>query len=62
MPNRPVFALLVSTLLSFPAALLAGGVVQTEKFNYLLANGGKFTIDDANGTIAIAAGTRMRSK
>jgi hypothetical protein len=54
MPNRPVFALLVSILLSFPMALLAGGVVQTEKFNYPLTNRGKFTIDDANGTITIS--------
>jgi len=37
MPNRPVFALLLLTLLSFPVALLAEGVVQTEKFNYPLA-------------------------
>lgn len=54
MPTRPVFALLVLTLLGFPVALLAEGVVQTEKFNYPLTNGGKFTIDDANGTIAIS--------
>ena len=54
MPNRPVFALLTLTLLSFPVALLAEGVVQTEKFSYPLTNGGKFTIDDANGTIAIS--------
>jgi DUF4097 and DUF4098 domain-containing protein YvlB len=53
MPNRPIFALLIATLLSFPIALLAGEVVQTQKFNYPLASGGKFTIDDANGTIAI---------
>ena len=53
MPNRPVFTLLLLTLLSFPLALLAGGVVQIQKFNYPLATGGKLTIDDANGTIAI---------
>ena len=53
MPNRPVFALLVTTLLGFPVALLAQEVVQTQKFNYPLAGGGKFTIDDINGTIAI---------
>jgi hypothetical protein len=40
-------------LLGFPVALLAQEVVQTQKFNYPLAGGGKFTIDDANGTIAI---------
>ena len=53
MPNRPVFALFIITLLGFPVALLAQPVVQTEKFNYPLTSGGKFTIDDANGTIAI---------
>ena len=53
MPNRPVFALLIMTLLGFPVALLAQQVVQTEKFNYPLTSGGKFAIDDANGTIAI---------
>jgi hypothetical protein len=53
MPNRPVFALLIMTLLGFPVALLAQQVVQTEKFNYPLTSGGKFTIDDANGTVAI---------
>jgi hypothetical protein len=53
MPNRPVFALLIMTLLGFPVALLAQQVVRTEKFNYALTSGGKFTIDDANGTIAI---------
>lgn len=58
MPNRPVFVLLVLTLLSFPMALLAGGVVQTEKFNYPLTNSGEFTIDDTNGTIAISSGDR----
>jgi len=53
MPNRPVFALLITTLLSFPLALLAQEIVQTQKFNYPLASGGKFKIDDANGAIAI---------
>ena len=53
MPNRPIFALLIMTLLSFPVALLAQEVVHTQRFNYPLASGGKFTIDDANGTIAI---------
>jgi len=53
MSNRPVFALLIMTLLGLPVALLAQQVVQTEKFNYPLTGGGKFTIDDANGTIAI---------
>ena len=58
MPNRPVFALLLLTLLSFPVALLASGVVQTQKFNYPLASGGKFTVEDANGTIAISCWDR----
>ena len=53
MPNRPIFALLILTLLSFPVTLLAQQVVQTEKFNYPLTSGGKLTIDDTNGTIAI---------
>jgi Putative adhesin len=58
MPNRPIFALLIMTLLSFPVALLAQEVVQTQKFNYPLANSGKFTIDDTNGTIAIRCSDR----
>ena len=58
MPNRPVLTSLVLTLLSLPVALLAEGVVQTEKFNYPLTNGGKFSIDDANGTIAISCWDR----
>jgi hypothetical protein len=58
MPNRPIFALLIMTLLSFPVALLAQEVVQTEKFNYSLASSGKFAIDDANGTIAIRSSDR----
>jgi len=58
MPNRPVFALLLLTVLSFPVALLAGGVVQTEKFNYPLAGSGKFTIEDVNGTVAISSWER----
>jgi DUF4097 and DUF4098 domain-containing protein YvlB len=58
MPNRPVFALLLLTILSCPAALLAGGVVKTEKFNYPIASGGRFSIADANGTIAIRSGDR----
>ena len=37
MPNRPIFAQLIMTLLSFPAALLAQEVVQTQKFNDPLA-------------------------
>jgi hypothetical protein len=53
MPNRPVFALFIMTLLGFPVALLAQQVVQTEKFNYPLTSGGKFTIEDANGTIEV---------
>ena len=53
MPNRPVFALLITTLLSFPLTLLAQEVVRTQKFNYPLTSGGKFKIDDANGAIAI---------
>ena len=53
MSNRSVFALLIATLLSFPLALPAQEVVQTQKFNYPLASGGKFKIDDANGAIAI---------
>jgi DUF4097 and DUF4098 domain-containing protein YvlB len=58
MPNRPIFALLILTVLSFPMALLAQEVVQTQKFNYPLASSGKFTIDDANGTIAIRSSDR----
>jgi DUF4097 and DUF4098 domain-containing protein YvlB len=58
MPNRPVFALLLMTLLSLPVALLAQEVVHTQKFNYPLATGGKFTIDDANGTITIRCSDR----
>jgi DUF4097 and DUF4098 domain-containing protein YvlB len=58
MPNRPVFALLITILLSFPVAVLAQEVVQTQKFNYPLANGGKFTIDDTNGTVAIHCSDR----
>jgi DUF4097 and DUF4098 domain-containing protein YvlB len=58
MPNRPIFALLLLTLLSFPLVLWAGGVTQVEKFNYPLTNGSKFTIDDANGTIAISSWDR----
>jgi len=58
MPNRPVFALLITILLSFPVALLAQDVVQTQKFNYPLANGGKFTLDGANGTVAIHCSDR----
>ena len=58
MPNRPVFVLLITTLLSFPLALLAQEVVQTQKFNYPLAGGGKFKIDDANGAIAIRCSDR----
>jgi DUF4097 and DUF4098 domain-containing protein YvlB len=58
MPNRPVFALLLLTLLSSPLGLLAEGVGQTEKFNYPLTHGGKFTVDDANGTIAITCWDR----
>jgi DUF4097 and DUF4098 domain-containing protein YvlB len=53
MPNRPVFALFITTLLGFPVALLAQQVVQTQKFDCPLSSGGKFTVDDANGTIAI---------
>jgi hypothetical protein len=33
MPNRPIFALLITIVLSFPVALLAQ-VVQTQKFSY----------------------------
>jgi len=39
-------------------ALLAQEVVQTQKFNYPLASGGKFKIDDANGAIAIRCSDR----
>jgi len=60
MPTRPIFALLIMTLLSFPVALLAQEVVQTQIFNYPLASGGKFTIDDANGTIAIRCSDRNK--
>jgi hypothetical protein len=38
-------------------ALLAG-VIQTENFNYPLTSGGKFSIDDANGTITITSSNR----
>jgi DUF4097 and DUF4098 domain-containing protein YvlB len=58
MPNRPLFALLLLTLISFPLVLLAAGVSQTEKFNYPLTHSGKFTVDDANGTIAISCWDR----
>ncbi|MBV9873487.1 MAG: DUF4097 family beta strand repeat protein, partial [Verrucomicrobia bacterium] len=58
MPNRPVFALLIMTLLGFPVALLAQEVVQTQRFSYPVAGGGRFTIDDANGTIAIRCSDR----
>lgn len=58
MPNRPIFTLLLLTVLSFPLVLLAEGVSQTEKFNYPLTHGGKFTVDDANGAIAITCGDR----
>ncbi|MBV8481758.1 MAG: DUF4097 family beta strand repeat protein [Verrucomicrobia bacterium] len=58
MPNRPVFALLIMALLSFPVALMAQEVVQTQKLSYPLASGGKFTIDDANGSIAIRCSDR----
>ena len=58
MPNRPVFALLIMALLSFPVALMAQEVVQTHKLSYPLASGGKFTIDDANGSIAIRCSDR----
>ena len=58
MPNRPIFAVLLFSLLSFPVALFAGGVVETQKFNYPLASGGKFTVEDANGTIAISCSER----
>jgi len=37
MANRPIFAQLIMTLLSFPVALLAQEVVQIQKFNYPLA-------------------------
>jgi hypothetical protein len=58
MPHRPIFALLIMTLLSFPVALLAQEVVQTQKFNYPPASSSKFTIDDTNGTIAIRCSDR----
>jgi hypothetical protein len=56
MRNRTIFALLVATMLGFPIALQAQGVDQTQKFNYPLTGAGKFTIDNANGTIAIRCG------
>jgi DUF4097 and DUF4098 domain-containing protein YvlB len=59
MSNRPLFTLLVLTLLSFPMALLAG-VVQTENFTYPSTSGGKFSIEDANGTIAITSSDRSQ--
>lgn len=58
MTNRPVFALLLLTLFSFPLAIWAGQVTKVENYNYPLANGGKFTIEDANGTIAIGSSDR----
>jgi DUF4097 and DUF4098 domain-containing protein YvlB len=58
MPNRSLSALLITALLSFPLALLAQEVVQTQRFNYPLASGGKFKIDDANGAIAISSSDR----
>ncbi|MBV8276691.1 MAG: hypothetical protein JO170_15730, partial [Verrucomicrobia bacterium] len=58
MRNRPLFTLLLLTLLSSPSALLAGGVVQTDKFTYPLAGSSKLTVDDVNGTIAITCWDR----
>jgi Putative adhesin len=58
MPNRSLSALLITALLSFPLTLLAQEVVQTQKFNYPLARGGKFKINDANGAIAIGSSDR----
>jgi DUF4097 and DUF4098 domain-containing protein YvlB len=58
MTNRSVFALLLLTLLSFPLAIWAGQVTKVENYNYPLANGGKFTIEDANGTITIGSSDR----
>jgi DUF4097 and DUF4098 domain-containing protein YvlB len=58
MPNRRFSALLLFTLLSCPLAIWAGEVTKVENFNYPLASGGKFTIDDANGAIAIRCSDR----
>jgi len=58
MPNRPFFTLFLLALLSFPSALLAERVVKTEKFTYPLTSGGKFAVDDTNGTIAITCWDR----
>jgi DUF4097 and DUF4098 domain-containing protein YvlB len=58
MPKRLGSTLLFLTLLSFPFRLLAGGVIQTENFTYPLAGNGKFTVEEANGSITISSWDR----
>jgi DUF4097 and DUF4098 domain-containing protein YvlB len=58
MPKRLGSTLLFLTLLSFPLPLLAGGVIQTENFTYPLAGNGKFTVEEANGSITISSWDR----
>jgi DUF4097 and DUF4098 domain-containing protein YvlB len=58
MPNRLAPVLLFLILLIAPLKLLAGGVVQTENFTYPLTSTGKFSVEDANGTIAISSWDR----
>jgi DUF4097 and DUF4098 domain-containing protein YvlB len=58
MPKRLGSTLLFLTLLSFPFRLLAGGVIQTENFTYPLTGTGKFTVEEANGSITISSWDR----
>ena len=58
MPKRSASILLFLILLILPVTLLAGGVVQTENFTYPLTSAGKFSVEDANGTITISSWDR----
>jgi DUF4097 and DUF4098 domain-containing protein YvlB len=58
MTKRLGSALLFLTLLSVPLRLLAGGVVQVENFTYPLTGNGKFSVEEANGSITISSWDR----
>lgn len=58
MPKRIGSTLLFLILLSLPFRLLAGEVIRTENFTYPLTENGKFTVEEANGSIVISSWDR----